>query len=47
MLRLMLILAFGAGIAVGLKAERFLQEGRCEHAGGVYDSAGYCLNLVQ
>ena len=30
---------------LGMKAERFLEEGRCRNAGGVVDARGICTGV--
>ncbi|MBB4023509.1 hypothetical protein GGR17_003338 [Confluentimicrobium naphthalenivorans] len=42
MLRLFMICGLAAGVWLGMKAERFLQQDRCLGAGGVVDTRGFC-----
>jgi len=42
MLRMFAILMLGAGVWLGVKAERYLQTDRCLDAGGSFDARGFC-----
>jgi len=46
MLRLLVIVAFAAGVALGMKLERGLAADRCLDQGGAQDAQGVCVGAV-